>query len=492
MKFDFYKRLLYIYIIFVVQFSALGQISEYCPIAEFDKDWSKDICLDYKGKHGYFEFKDNDEATNYVKQLMALTGLPMNFIISECSGIKNAFAYNFDGVQYIFYGNDFLESLNSEGNNIASITVLAHEIGHHLSGHVISKNYVRKYCRLTTCINQSSDCIRALENKQKQELEADAFAGFIMKKFGAELKDVKQTFIKLNNDEENEDNCSTHPSLSKRLEAVEKGYKRASINHGLSQNNAIRYHIERAKNFAYTKNDINSAFEELDLINEIKRNNQDYFVQKAKFYRKQGNVSQSFETIDKLQELYPNSPTPYLLYAIFYLDTNNDQKIIENSLNTIEVNRSNEANSILAYNLLSRSYANLNEFENASKFYDLLVERLVEVIETMDSDMVLRSSTDFYIENPVQLLLLSTFYLGLKNYENENYRTAMELARKEIDYCDYLDEDSKEYIWHKSNAYNRLGKAYMAVGSDTEACFYFEKACGISDRACNFYNNNCN
>ena len=167
-----------------------AQKKELCPIVKFDNDWSEEICLEYKGRSQFYSFKDNQEAISYVEQLMNLAGLPMNFIVSECSGIENAFAYTYDGVQYIFYGNEFLESLNSNSNDIGSITVLAHEIGHHLSGHTSANSYISKYCVYLPCDEQSQDCLDALEISRKRELQADRFAWFIMYKFGASLSDT--------------------------------------------------------------------------------------------------------------------------------------------------------------------------------------------------------------------------------------------------------------------------------------------------------------
>lgn len=220
------KTILILATFFIVQIG-FGQNKNVCPIVKFDTDWSEEICLNYKSQNQLYSFVDNQEAIGYVQKLMDLAGLPMNFIVSECSGIQNAFAYNYDGIQYIFYGNEFLESLNSNSNDIGSITVLAHEIGHHLAGHTSANSYISQYCKNAPCNDQSQDCLDALEISRKRELQADRFAGFIMYKFGSSLSQTQEAFRRLLNNQDYEDLCSTHPTLSKRLNAIKEGYDKA-------------------------------------------------------------------------------------------------------------------------------------------------------------------------------------------------------------------------------------------------------------------------
>lgn len=238
------KKMMIFGIVILNYFTIFSQDKGICPIVKFDSDWSEEICLEYKSQSQFYSFIDNEEAIKYVEELMNLAGLPMNFIVSECSGIENAFAYTYDGVQYIFYGNEFLESLNSKSNDIGSITVLAHEIGHHLSGHTSANSYIEKYCDYPICTDPSQDCLDALEISRKRELQADRFAGFIMKKFGASLDDTQNAFRKLLNNQEKDDICSTHPSLSKRLESIKEGYDKAK---------SQERHVERAIQTAEAK-----------------------------------------------------------------------------------------------------------------------------------------------------------------------------------------------------------------------------------------------
>jgi Zn-dependent protease with chaperone function len=71
---------------------------------------------------------------------------------------------------------------------------------------------------------------KSLANKRKQEIEADEFAGFIMAKLGASLNSAL-SFTKIFTDKD--DTYSTHPSKSKRVNAVRKGFNKAGGNDGV-------------------------------------------------------------------------------------------------------------------------------------------------------------------------------------------------------------------------------------------------------------------
>lgn len=235
------KNLVYILTFFLLPIITFGQ-QHFCPITEFEEDFSTEICLDYKGESQFSSFKNNAEAMEVIDDLMSLAGLPMNFVVKECSGIQNAFAYSFENVRYIIYGNDFLESLNSSQNDIGSKTVLAHEIGHHLAGHTHTQYRIEseedaikqalrhplfKYCNQQSEYYDETKCIRALDISRKKELEADRFAGYIMYKYGASLSDVQNAFKILLNNQDYDDEYSTHPTLSKRLAKIKEGYETA-------------------------------------------------------------------------------------------------------------------------------------------------------------------------------------------------------------------------------------------------------------------------
>lgn len=108
-----------------------------------------------------------------IGKIMEFTGLPQNFQLEEVSwGNAAAFIeYSTRGSinRKICYKPDFFLKLNdSTGNYWASISILAHEIGHHLAGHT-----------------------EVTEADYTFELEADKFSGFILNRMGATNEDAK-------------------------------------------------------------------------------------------------------------------------------------------------------------------------------------------------------------------------------------------------------------------------------------------------------------
>jgi hypothetical protein len=100
---------------------------------------------------------------------------------------------------------------NSTKTDWASISILAHEIGHHLNGHTLDN----------------------LGSRPDKELEADDFSGFVMFKLGASLQDAQKAISTL----VSEEGSSTHPGKFARLTAIQKGWSRAASQRTLAPNN---------------------------------------------------------------------------------------------------------------------------------------------------------------------------------------------------------------------------------------------------------------
>ena len=130
-----------------------------------------------------------------------------NFEIRSTSSVANAAAVNYGGKRYVLYNPNFINSLDrASGNRWASISVLAHEIGHHLEGH--------------TDAGQGSH--------PTIELEADQFSGYALRKMGASLADAQSAMRLI----ASEHTSSTHPGKHNRLTAIEDGWNRAGRDGG--------------------------------------------------------------------------------------------------------------------------------------------------------------------------------------------------------------------------------------------------------------------
>lgn len=176
-----------------------------------EQDTQIDICIDIKNRlsnqsRGVLPEYTYDEIFD---RILSQIGLKRNFELVECPNINNAVARprfeNGNLIRYIAYDPVFMKEIEQNSNDWAKIGILAHEIGHHLNIH--------NFTQATG------------EERRKQELEADEFAGFILQKLGASLSESKK-FINVISDE-NDDSYSTHPKRSLRLKAIEIGYMKA-------------------------------------------------------------------------------------------------------------------------------------------------------------------------------------------------------------------------------------------------------------------------
>jgi Zn-dependent peptidase ImmA (M78 family) len=159
-------------------------------------------------------FSSDKSADNALERILGVIGASKNFILQPCNNINNAIAISVNGVRYILYDKEFMNSLNGV-SNWGNLFILAHEVGHHINGHSVDA-FLKSAGK------------RTLKQRRKQELEADEFAGFILAKLDGSLEDANQIIIKISKN--SDDSYSTHPNRNKRLEAVRKGYNSAGYN----------------------------------------------------------------------------------------------------------------------------------------------------------------------------------------------------------------------------------------------------------------------
>jgi hypothetical protein len=148
-----------------------------------------------------------------VAQIMRFTGLPQNFKVVEAP-VPNAAAVivlDDDRIpqRVIAFNKDFIGLVKraTGGNAWAPVSVMAHEIGHHLSGHTITPG----------------------GSQPPTELEADKFSGFVLFKMGATLGDAQAAMSELVADGPD---GPTHPGRGKRLGAIEEGWTQACEQQG--------------------------------------------------------------------------------------------------------------------------------------------------------------------------------------------------------------------------------------------------------------------
>ena len=173
-------------------------------------------------------FTTDAEAEDAVNKILSVIGASQKPVLQACSNINNAVAAVYKGQRYILYDRDFMNSLTAGSNQYwSNMFILAHEVGHHINGHSLD------------IVLYASDIIdpKSLEERRKQELEADEFAGFVMAKLGATLKQtslVMRDIPSISNE-----NDSTHPSKEKRISSVRVGFKKGGSNTTLKKKNNI-------------------------------------------------------------------------------------------------------------------------------------------------------------------------------------------------------------------------------------------------------------
>lgn len=171
-------------------------------------DLSKELCDFYKGS----SFYSDESAEKGLNKILNVAGISKTFIMRECNGINNAAATTYKGVRYILYDKAFMENISNK-SGWSNLSILAHEIGHHVNGHTLE------------VLLYANDVVKPVSKSvsRKQELEADYYSGFIMAKLGATLDQASQAIGLISSDAD--DSNSTHPSKNKRLRAIKNGYQ---------------------------------------------------------------------------------------------------------------------------------------------------------------------------------------------------------------------------------------------------------------------------
>jgi len=172
-------------------------------------------------------FSSNFDAENVLDQILSVTGLSKNFVLSSCENINNAVAISYKGVRYILYDPEFMLNLSKKTTDWTNYFILAHEIGHHVNGHTVD----------AVLFSQNIVEPPILLKKRQQELEADQFAAFVLAKLGANLNETLNSVSTIS---DNDDSFSTHPKRSSREMAIKKGFERGEDKTRLAKNSNNR------------------------------------------------------------------------------------------------------------------------------------------------------------------------------------------------------------------------------------------------------------
>ena len=184
----------------------------FIPFASFSQDYgNKSEAIELCAAMQSNNFSSDTKAEKALDRILNVIGASKRFVLQPCDNINNAVATSLKGIRYILYDRDFMDSLDN-GNNWGNLFILAHEVGHHINGHSLD------------IVLYAADVVepKTLEQKRQQELEADKFAGFILAKLGGTISEANKIILKATTNDD--DAYSTHPSQSKRLNAIKIGY----------------------------------------------------------------------------------------------------------------------------------------------------------------------------------------------------------------------------------------------------------------------------
>ena len=146
-------------------------------------------------------FRSDVEAEQVIENILDHSGLRQNFKI-HAAGVPNAAAVVRHGKRYILYNQSFMRDMRSEtGSKWAAISIMAHEIGHHLNGHTLDSE----------------------GSRPSKELEADEYSGAMVQKLDGSLDDALVAIETIGSDY----GSRTHPAKRDRLAAIANGFLRS-------------------------------------------------------------------------------------------------------------------------------------------------------------------------------------------------------------------------------------------------------------------------
>ena len=144
------------------------------------------------------------DCASAVSRIMGYTGLPANFVVVS-GPVPNAAAVillddNRVPRRVIAFNPKFMKVAEAQvgGSPWGPISIMAHEIAHHLSGHTIVPG----------------------GSRPEIELEADKFSGYVLQKMGAPLAAAQQMILAVGTSH----GTPTHPAKEQRAEAIKQGW----------------------------------------------------------------------------------------------------------------------------------------------------------------------------------------------------------------------------------------------------------------------------
>lgn len=163
--------------------------------------WNEDSAL----PEVLYNFPADTSTTSAVASIMKQTGLQVNFEL-VAANVPNALATMEGNRRLILYNQLFMRDMATKsGTDWAALSVLAHEIGHHLNQHTLGSG----------------------GGRDEQELAADRFSGDVLFKMGATMEQARAAMAS-----RPETKSPNYPAKAVRLVAIGNGWIGAQENAG--------------------------------------------------------------------------------------------------------------------------------------------------------------------------------------------------------------------------------------------------------------------
>ena len=443
----------------------------------FSQSCAYNVSLDESNKLcaalGKKSFISNTDADKTLDMILSTIGASKRFIIRECSSVNNASATTYKGVRYIFYNDDFIEAIVNRTDNWSNLSILAHEVGHHINGHTLE------------VLLYTSDVVKetSLTQSRIQELEADEFSGFVMAKLGATKKQALNVMKLIASDDDDSD--STHPSRKKRIAAITKGYLKGSSQFKTStvKKDKVVYktdtiYINPKKNFEdyfyegvekYYKNDMSGA---LSSFSRSLNNNKNFIPSINNIglvYNEIKEYDKSIEYFNKALKLDPKRIGSIKNRAIAFYNKNDYLNAISDCNEAIMYSK----NDYELFKIRGSSYLNLDEVESAEDDFEYYLKFNQDDSTTIYQLGILSGMKDNFKKS------IQYFSKAIKLSPNQSY--FFNRAISFIKIGDNLNAiKDLEYVISKNknniSAVELLANQYMKVSEFEKACEYFQIA----------------
>ena len=436
-------------------FSLIGQSCSYDKSLPIEAN----LCDFYRVTN----FVPDKNAEIALNKILSVISIAKRFVLLPCDNINNCVATTYKGVRYIIYDKYFINEISTKNDSWVQISILAHEVGHHINGHSLD------------IIMHAADVVDvpSLAESRKMELEADEFSGFVMSKLGASLQQAQEAvnFLSSNSD----DTHSTHPSRNKRLAAIEKGYNRGlvplnqeKINTNLSLQNYDDF-LYAGMDDVMLNNSI-SAIENLTKAININPNHSMIYFYRSIAYHKLNQTQLAFDDISKSILMDPDNSTFYNWRGSIYEYNYEHKNAIKDFMKAISIDsfysdaHANIADSYLSLNnyKLALSYINKSiQLNTSDAYYYFIRGRIyVKLGDYFQAITNFKNSILFEPDEDSYYIYLGNAYSDVKKYDMalQNLKKAAKI------------NPNNDYTYHS------LGNLYYKNKHFQTAISYFKKA----------------